>query len=238
MENCKDRINTFDRYVDLNNICDLGTGEGMFLKVLKDLDYKGMFGIEPSEQVDDFSKKNSLDIHQGTITSLPVISKTRLVNGISMFHLIEHVDDPFWTLNLIYSSLPANGYLIIETPNSDSYVLKRAGFKHELIYPEHLFLFDMDNLKELLIKCGFKIIASGKRDFNPRNLNLRDILFKLGITKHRSQGDKMNVGKSSQSAFGIKKSKRNLMSTIAKPVFSFFVKLLGRQDYFWIIAKK
>src|SRR3989344_8278823 len=38
--NAVDRIKTFRQYVNLNNLCDIGTGEGIILKALRDYGYK------------------------------------------------------------------------------------------------------------------------------------------------------------------------------------------------------
>lgn len=239
LDNCLDRINTFGDYISLNNLCDLGTGEGMFLKALNDSGYKNGFGIEPSSKIDSFAIENNLDIYNGTIEDLTEISRNRKMNCVSMFHLIEHLDDPKRSFSIIYDALPNGGYLIMETPDSESYVLKRADYEHELIYPEHLFLYNPKNMSDFLKSLGFNVVALGRRDFNPNNLNIRDLLFKLGITKYRVQGDKMNVGQTKihkkNKNFGYLRYK---ISRIVKWILGFFVEILGRGDYFWIIAKK
>jgi len=239
VENCYNRIDSLKKFVDLNNLCDLGTGEGMFLKALKDCGFVGMFGIEPSEQISDFSKKNLLEIYKGRINLLLSLAKTRLIRGVSMFHLIEYLDNPVENLEVIFNTLPIDGYLIIETPNSNSYVLKKTGHKHELIYPEHLFLFNINNLTSLLKRIGFEVVAYGNRDFNPQKMNLHDAFFKLGIVADRLQGNKMNVGQKVEMVEVIKRDRlKNSVIKYTKLVLGWIIRKLGREDYLWIIVKK
>src|SRR5258708_3860499 len=68
------RIRTAQKYADLNATCDIGTGEGIFLKALKDKGFTRCFGIEPSDQISAFAKKNDLMILKGVIDDVPAIA--------------------------------------------------------------------------------------------------------------------------------------------------------------------
>src|SRR3989344_7894202 len=48
LRNDKDRYESIKKYLPVNNICDIGCGDGSFLSILKKEGYNSCFGIEPS----------------------------------------------------------------------------------------------------------------------------------------------------------------------------------------------
>lgn len=223
IKNCQDRINLFKKYVDLNNLCDIGTGEGIFLKVLKDNGYKNICGIEPSEIGQDYAEKNNLKVIRGFINNF--FSKTKRENRIkiiTLFHVIEHLTNPKESLNLIHQNMERGDHLIIETPNIEARSFKNLNYRHHLIYPEHLYYFNKKNLKKLLLDIGFSEVASGGRDFIQDYLNLSDILIRLGLLKNTKYVKFIN-----------KFNKKFIVYLPSK-----LIQILGRLDYQWIIVKK
>jgi len=239
--NSKGRVNLFKKYVDLNNLCDVGCWEGMFLKVLQDSGYKNVMGIEPSDKIAEFTKEHHLDIQKGTIENMSSIVNNRNIRTITMFHVIEHLEDPLASLKNIYNNLPIGGYLIIETPDIDAYSLRKRNYQHRTIYPEHYFYFNENNLKTLLEKIGFNIIARGRREFDPVNINIRESLFRLGISKKRydyNAGYKPATKPDYCSSFGFKNFLISKIKNIIRFILWKMVTILKRQEFIWIIAKK
>jgi len=225
----KDKINTFKKYADLNNLCDVGCGEGIFLKTLKQEGYKNVIGIEPRPQLLD-------GVLEGEIDDFPKIAKN--IHTVTMFQVIEHLENPKESLKLIYNNIKDGDKLIIETPNIDAYSLKKADYKHlTFIHFEHLFYFKLENISELLRMVGFKIIAHGKRDFDQRNLSIKQSLFRLGFLSY-----KYNRENKETENLGFKKTKSHFIKlfvkNIIRKILSKIVILLGRQDLIWIVAVK
>jgi len=157
-----------------------------------------------------------------------------------MFHLIEHLTNPLNVLKSIYASLQSGDKLIIEAPNINSYSVKRMNYKNSIIYYEHFFYFNLQTLTDILKVVGFKVMASGKREFNQNNLSIRESLFRLGLvspTKNSSYGQFINHSSTEQAS----NSSSLKMGWLRKMVRKFLNKLviiLRRQDFIWIIAEK
>ncbi len=243
LSNCKDRVKISRKYADLNNLCDIGCGEGMFLKVLQDFGYKNVMGIEPSDKTAEFTKENHLNIQKGTIKDVGSIINRHNIHTITMFHLIEHLENPLESLKSIYNNLTTGSFIIIETPDINAYSLRERNYEYSLtIYPEHNFYFNKSNLKKLLEKIGFNIIARGKRDFDPNNLNIRESLFRLGFLQSKysytAEGHKSAVKAGGLYSFRFKNLLIGKIKSIIRFMLSRMVIISGRQDFMWIIARK
>lgn len=113
-----------------------------FLKTLEKYGYKNIIGVEPSSMAVDFARKNGANVFLGKVDDIPSILENKNIHTITMFHVIEHLDNPLESLKIIFDNLKTGGNLILETPNIDAYSFKKTNFKHKLIYPEHLFYFN------------------------------------------------------------------------------------------------
>ena len=69
------------------------------------------------------------------------LDQNALFDVIIMSDVIEHLDDPFITLNLIEKNLNPNGILIFTTFNMDALVPRIMGRKYHWIMPMHKFYF-------------------------------------------------------------------------------------------------
>jgi len=237
--NSGERIDTFKKHADLNNLCDVGTGDGIFLKVLIDRGYRNVVGIEPSERISDFMWKNKLVVKNGTIDDIGAVVSEYEIHTVTLLHLLEHLPDPRQSLEMVYGCLQEGDYIVIETPNIHSYSLKKRRYRHKLIYSEHLFYFNERNIQTLLKQTGFIIVARGSRDFNQRNLSMRESLFRLGFLGSDSLASKRECG----NRASVMKRERiehsnNLVKEIARKLLSFSLALLNRRDYVWVVARK
>ncbi len=241
--NCQARVETFGKYINLNNLCDVGCAEGMFLKALRDFGYKNAVGIEPSasDEYAEFAKENHLNIQRGAIKDIGEIINKHNIRTVTMFHVIEHLENPLESLKIIYDNMTPGSHLVVEVPNTDAQSLKKSNYEHEhLIYPEHLFYFNEKNLKLLLEKIGFKITARGKRDFNPKvSLNISESLFRLGLWRKNIHS---NEYKAMEIRSPVSFRPNNLLTGKIRDVIRFILNRIiiisGRQDIMWMIARK
>ncbi len=241
MFNSFDRIKRMRKYVDFNSVCDIGSGEGIFLKALKEKGYKDGIGIEPSNQASGFAKENSLDVRYGTLNNLREILTEDTVHTFTLFHVIEHLDNPIDSIKKIFDVMKQGDRLLIETPNIDSYILERLNYKHDLIYTEHLFYFTPVSLQKLLEEVGFTSVASGKRDFVSYTQSIRELLFKIGMGDDESKFNQVNHSMSQENnniepvkENGIKRFLKNVLRSLLRKI----IHLLGREDYIWIVVEK
>lgn len=235
--NSLERIGTFRKYINMDNVCDVGCGEGIFLRALRDSGYQNTIGLEPSTEVCDFAVANKLEIFNGSIENLDkTFFNEHNVHTVTMFHVIEHLKDTKEVLTIIYDNLKKGDRLVIETPDTNSFVFTKTNYKNEFIYPEHLYYFNKNNLQKLLVGIGFTLIVSGSRDFKEKNLSIRQSLARLGFVDSPHQ--KQSEINAEQVDSGDKKINSGILRTIARRLLSILVKLMGRGNYLWIIVEK
>jgi cyclopropane fatty-acyl-phospholipid synthase-like methyltransferase len=80
---------------------------------------------------------------------------------IVLWHVIEHVPEPWTMLETLSSHLSPNGILVISTPNPDSIQFKlfQARWVH-LDAPRHIQLIPLNLLKEMLAEAGLNFVHS------------------------------------------------------------------------------
>lgn len=238
--NVSERMNILTRRLpSLNHACDVGTGEGMFLQILAENGYTGCWGLEPGAQGAAHAKALGLDVVQGTIDDLPSLTRERITNTLTLFHVIEHLDDPKKDLKSIYDALPSGGTLVIETPNLRGFSPRALGDAWELFYPEHLWYFDDRTLPAFLTGAGFTVIARGRRDFDIGGKGIAELLFRLGLRKPTKTESKY-TSPAEKSVPSIPKSplRPSVLKSLVQKILVQLVRLSGRVDYVWVIARK
>jgi len=80
----------------------------------------------------------------------------------TMFHVIEHVDDPLAVARRVYGWLRPGGVFAVETPNIDSWDARlfRDRYWGGYHIPRHWNLFRPDTLHRLLERAGFEIVST------------------------------------------------------------------------------
>ncbi|MCW9014607.1 MAG: class I SAM-dependent methyltransferase [Gammaproteobacteria bacterium] len=163
LSNLDDKINV--------NILDYGFGAGYFLKAVAEKNFNA-FGFDLSEQnriqLDEYSKSNNINIKLlGNSTSDTGIR----YDIITLFQVIEHLNDPVKTLTELSLLQEKNGILYIECPNNSAYMLKikniinkilgRKKFYNSLKIPEHIFGFNKKSISILLDRIGYDVVDIG-----------------------------------------------------------------------------
>lgn len=240
--NSRDRIRTIARFVTPDHLCDIGTGEGTFLTVLKKVGFIGGFGIEPSGEGVELAHKAGLNVIRGGIGDLPQILTKQPASVFTMFHVIEHLDDPPADMKLLFDAMPSGSHLFIETPDINGYSPSKVGDLWKLFYPEHLTYFGLTNLHTLMVETGFTVIAQGRRDFDRWHLPLTDALFRLGL---RKVSPKASVERQESSFTQLTEPKPAKKSNVPKWIREAIIRLMSiaiwalrRYDYQWILVRK
>ena len=238
--NCRDRVAMISRHISLDRTCDIGCGEGLFLAALREKNFPDPMGIEPNASCVSFGQNLGLNIRRGTIENCPDIFSQFPRGVVTLFHVIEHLVDPFETMKMLHSSLQKGAFVVIETPNIRSYSARRWGDQWRLIYRQHLSYFSPLTLRLCLEQAGFTIIAAGTTDFDRNYLPWGEILFRLGLRKvkvsqtvsHGADRDSQVSAKKRTSAAPGSRFKKGIRFLLSK-----LIGLLGRRDYIWTIAR-
>lgn len=135
-------------------ILDFGCGGGGMLRSLMPTNPM-VYGVELEDCMRDMLNANGIvcksDINEYTDTEFDVIT---------MFHVIEHLTEPYQILSDIKRKLKHGGQLIIETPNGDDALIQLyqcEAFKNFTYWGCHVFLYTSESLEFLLKKAGFSI---------------------------------------------------------------------------------
>ena len=158
------------------NVLEIGSYYGVLGNVIKP-HVKNYTGLELSKHAAEYSKKNfKLNVISESLNKF--LDQNVLFDVIIMSDVIEHLDDPFITLNLIEKNLNPNGILIFTTFNMDALVPRIMGRKYHWIMPMHKFYFSNTTLRYFLNKNNMDIFKIKK---DTRLISIEYLLYKLCI---------------------------------------------------------
>lgn len=137
------------------NVLDFGCGNSTYKSMFKNSEYIG-YDLKPNKKDDDFLKKDFYDLV--------------LVNFV-----LEHVANPFSTLDLISSSIRRNGKIILSIPilTFQQYILYLFGIKKLRLPIFHFRAFSITNLK------GCISISKLSKSLEQNNITVTEI---IGLT--------------------------------------------------------
>jgi 2-polyprenyl-3-methyl-5-hydroxy-6-metoxy-1,4-benzoquinol methylase len=154
IENDKRRFIQHKNFFFNKNILDYGCGWGGFLCEVKNA--KSLTGFEIRQECLDYLKnKKNIEIIE-TLNNL-----SHKFDIITLFHVLEHLQNPFHVLKQLKKALKSNGKIIIEVPSANDFLLSiknLESFKKFTFWSEHLMLHTEQSIRKFLKVCGFKNI--------------------------------------------------------------------------------
>lgn len=138
-------------------LLDIGCASGDFIRFMRDVHQWNVVGLEPNQRVAEFARTNyHLDIINAPIEAIDYPAES--LDVITLWDVLEHLEDPAQTLQRLYQLLKPDGILILRLPNSSSRDAKLFGkYWAGLDSPRHFFVFNQNNLSSLLQANGFEI---------------------------------------------------------------------------------
>ena len=163
-------------------LLDIGSGTGYFLNAAKERGYT-VTGIEKDSNARDYAITNfGLDVKDEQ--SLWAI-ENELFDVITLWHVLEHIENLNEVVAKINSILKPNGVVIIALPNHDSYDAKKyKDFWAAYDAPRHLWHFTSNTVKKLLGKHQFNIVKQ-------KNMPLDAFYISMLSEKYRGSGSLM-----------------------------------------------
>lgn len=150
---------------DCKNLClvDIGCGDGRLLATLRRNFPGGCrligvdFLIDPQTQI--FFKKHNIEYISGLMENINLQLHDVSADLVIMTQVIEHLWQPNLILDNISKILKKDGFLLIETPNPESFCKRFQGGKYWGGWhrPRHLNLFTKNSMFELANKHGYKV---------------------------------------------------------------------------------
>lgn len=137
---------------DINTVLDFGCGTGEFVNYLKSKEINAE-GIEPNAVA--FQKAR----HKGIKVYKNILEVEKKFDAITLFHVLEHVDNYNKTLEELISKLNSDGLLLIAVPNYKSYDAKYYKEKWAAWdVPRHLWHFSKKNISDLAEEHNLELI--------------------------------------------------------------------------------
>lgn len=166
-------------------LMDIGCGTGALLDRAKKLGFD-VEGIEICEQLSkDTSKQVGCTVHNNFLAHLPFPEES--FDVITMYDLIEHLQDPVSDVKIVYNLLKTGGILFILCPNDNALIRKLSKLAYclsfhyfnkpmqILYYQDHLSYFTRKSLIGLLKNFGFEIVFLETRNQELGRLQLSPI---------------------------------------------------------------
>ncbi len=140
-------------YLKGNKILDYGAGSGKFAAYLSNKNYKTS-ALEPYNK----EIKNQSLLNINVFKNIADIPKSDKYDGITLWHVLEHLANPEHVLSKIHNLLNKNGVLMIAVPNINSL---DSGYYNSywaaLDVPRHIWHFTSKGIISLVESRGFKL---------------------------------------------------------------------------------
>jgi len=143
---------------------DVGCGDGRFLRVMEQLGVprSGLYGLELDKRVVERLRGQGYSgvfcERAEDVGSLPEGG----IDVVTMFHVIEHVDNPGTVIGRVCGWLSPGGVFALETPNLDSLDARlfRRTYWGGYHIPRHWNLFTPAAISRLLKDNGLEVLAT------------------------------------------------------------------------------
>ena len=160
------------------NLLDIGCGTGDFLQVAANSGWK-ISGIEPNEQARASANKKT---HNSVFNTNSLSQfETHSFDVITLWHVLEHLQDLDKYFAMFNTLLKPDGVLIIAVPNFKSYdaeVYKEFWAAYDV--PRHLWHFSRKSIKELGAKVNMDVLETVPMKFDAYYVSLLSEKYKSG----------------------------------------------------------
>jgi 2-polyprenyl-3-methyl-5-hydroxy-6-metoxy-1,4-benzoquinol methylase len=135
-------------------LLDVGAHTGVFVDIARRHGWDA-WGVEPSTWAVEQARAQGLQMHLGTLENATFPAGH--FNVVTMWDVIEHVPDPFRTLQAAWRVLEPGGLLVVHTMDIDSLFSRLMGWHWPWYMEMHLFYFSRRTLSAMLDKAGFRV---------------------------------------------------------------------------------
>jgi 2-polyprenyl-3-methyl-5-hydroxy-6-metoxy-1,4-benzoquinol methylase len=166
-------INSFETRE--KNILDVGAGTGDFLKICKSNSWE-VSGIEPSLQARNVAHKKGVNLQE----SLSEF-KNKKFNIITLWHVLEHVENLSEYISILHNLLADDGRLIIAVPNfksDDANYYKEFWAAFDV--PRHLWHFSQTSISKLFSEVNMVVEKTVPMKFDGYYVSLLSEKYKFG----------------------------------------------------------
>jgi 2-polyprenyl-3-methyl-5-hydroxy-6-metoxy-1,4-benzoquinol methylase len=163
-------------------LLDVGAYIGVFVEIAAANGWHAM-GVEPSEWAAKQAQKQGVHVIYGTQDS-PALQSQQF-DVITMWDVIEHVDDPSAEMAKAYDLLKPGGWLVVHTMDIDSLAARLLKSRWPWFMDMHIHYFGRQTMQDMLAKNGFEVVWSGSKG---RYLTINYLVTRIhAFNKHLGQ---------------------------------------------------
>jgi 2-polyprenyl-3-methyl-5-hydroxy-6-metoxy-1,4-benzoquinol methylase len=153
------RVRFFRRFKRKGLVVDIGCGMGYFLYAAREAGYRVM-GVDISDFAASYvSGHLGIPMKTGHLDTITLPESS--VDVVTMWHFLEHTDDPRHYIEKVARWLKPDGLLVIDVPNYEGTDAQKTWEQWTAWQlPYHYFQFTPQTLTRLLSRHGFEIIRS------------------------------------------------------------------------------
>lgn len=140
------------------SLLDIGAYIGVFVAVAAQSGWDA-WGVEPSDWAAAEAQRHGLNVVAGTQYAPELAG--RQFDVITMWDVIEHVNDPKGEVRHSRDLLQPGGVLVLHTMDIDSLVARLMGSRWPWLMDMHLHYFSQKTMRAMLEDVGFAVIWSG-----------------------------------------------------------------------------
>ncbi len=138
-------------------ILDIGCGAGIFLKIAYENGWPECVGVDPNDNYSKIYKETpGVQYIQGTLEEIGKYNIGMNYDCISMWSVLEHMNDPQKAVRKFSEILSPEGVVFILVPNLDSLATRLMRQLSPTFAWKHPNFFCKESLGMLMDKCGFE----------------------------------------------------------------------------------
>ena len=139
-------------------LLDIGCGDGSLLLAARDIGWQ----VQGTEFNPLLARQRGLAV----VSDLSEISASARFDCITLWHSLEHLRDPLYTMQCVRSLLAPTGVLLLAVPDSTGLQASLfAGKWFHLDVPRHLYHYSKRSLSALLSAAGFSPVSWRYQEF-------------------------------------------------------------------------
>jgi len=162
----RDQVRWLESFASPGRLLDVGASAGFFVRAAADAGWEAR-GVELSADTSRLARERyGVDVTCGRLEDVAREMPTGSVDAITMWDVLEHVDDPVRDLEHVAALLRSGGILVISTPNLDGWyprlsgrVARRIGHWPAVEPPWHLTQFGVRTLTRMLQRAGLEVVC-------------------------------------------------------------------------------
>ncbi|WP_405229945.1 class I SAM-dependent methyltransferase [Lentisalinibacter sediminis] len=149
-------LDWMEKYRKINKVLDVGCFNGNFLRMARAEGWNVLGSEISAKAAAETEEECGIAVLVGDLPDLGI--ERFSCDVVTLFDVIEHVDDPTACLREAHRILRAGGGLYLNTPNIESITSRLLGKEWSAIFPWHQFYFSARTIRQILEQVGFRNI--------------------------------------------------------------------------------